>query len=114
MPKVWQNANMRFILREMGYLLDAGSHYQLWSLPGRLTHTHYILGLPRQPASSKYPILRDLRYGLRSLRLQPGFSALAIMTLALGIGGATTMFSVIDNVLLNPFPYKDPHRIATF
>src|SRR5262252_8292572 len=59
-------------------------------------------------------MLRDLRYGLRSLRQQPGFSALAIMTLALGIGGATTMFSVIDNVLLNPFPYKDPHRIATF
>jgi predicted permease len=59
-------------------------------------------------------ILRDLRYGLRSLCQQPGFSALAIMTLALGIGGATTMFSVIDNVLLNPFPYKDPHRIATF
>jgi hypothetical protein len=59
-------------------------------------------------------ILRDLRYGLRTLRQQPGFSALAIMTLALGIGGATTMFSVIDNVLLNPFPYKDPHTIATF
>ena len=39
-------------------------------------------------------ILRDLRYGLRSLRQQPGFSALAIMTLALGIGITITMFSV--------------------
>jgi putative ABC transport system permease protein len=59
-------------------------------------------------------ILQDFRYGLRGLRQQSGFSALAILTLALGIGAATTMFSVIDNVLLNPFPYADAHRIATF
>jgi putative ABC transport system permease protein len=59
-------------------------------------------------------ILRDLRFGLRGLRQEPGFAALAIVTLAVGIGGATTMFSVIDNVLLNPFPYRDAHRIATF
>src|SRR5260370_13868737 len=61
-----------------------------------------------------HSILRDLRYGLRGLRQQWSFSALAIVTLALGIGAATTMFSVIDNVLLNPFPYTDAHRIATF
>src|SRR5262249_26516371 len=59
-------------------------------------------------------VLRDLRFGLRGLRQEPGFAALAIITLAVGIGGATTMFSVIDNVLLNPFPYRDAHRIATF
>jgi len=59
-------------------------------------------------------ILKDFRYALRGLRQQPGFSALAILALALGIGAATTMFSVIDNVLLNPFPYVDAHRIATF
>src|SRR6516225_3530946 len=56
----------------------------------------------------------DFRYGIRGLTRQPGFSALAILTLAVGIGAATTMFSVIDNVLLNPFPYVDAHRIATF
>jgi putative ABC transport system permease protein len=56
----------------------------------------------------------DFRYGIRGLSRQPGFSALAILTLAVGIGAATTMFSVIDNVLLNPFPYTDAHRIATF
>src|SRR5215468_2854654 len=59
-------------------------------------------------------LVRDLRYALRGLRNQAGFSALAILALALGIGAATTMFSVIDNVLLNPFPYRDAHRIATF
>src|SRR5262245_11285677 len=59
-------------------------------------------------------LIRDLRYGFRSLRQQPGFALLAILALALGIGGATTMFSVIDNVLLNPFPYVEAHRISAF
>ncbi len=57
---------------------------------------------------------RDIRYGLRGLRANPGFSALAMATLALGIGAGTTMFSVIKNVLLSPFPYKDADEIATF
>ena len=60
------------------------------------------------------PVLQDLRYGIRGLRANPGFSALAIATLALGIGAATTMFSVVKNVLLSPFPYKDADQIATF
>ncbi len=59
-------------------------------------------------------LLRDVQYGLRGLRQQPVFALLAILALALGIGAATTMFSVIDGILLNPFPYKDAHRIATF
>jgi len=59
-------------------------------------------------------IVRDLRYAWRGLSKQAAFSILAILALALGIGAATTMFSVIDNVLLNPFPYRDAHRIATF
>jgi len=57
-------------------------------------------------------ILHDLRYGLRGLRKQPAFTILAIMALALGIGSVTTIFSVIDNVLLNPFPYADAKRVA--
>ena len=57
-------------------------------------------------------ILQDLRYGLRGLRTQPSFTILAVMALALGIGSVTTIFSVIDNVLLNPFPYADAKRVA--
>jgi putative ABC transport system permease protein len=58
--------------------------------------------------------LQDLRYGLRGLRNQPSFTALAVLTLALGIGAATTMFSVIQNVLLDPFPYKDANSVVAF
>jgi predicted permease len=55
---------------------------------------------------------QDLRYGFRSIANQPAFAALAILTLALGIGAATTIFSVIHNVLMDPFPYRDAHRVA--
>src|SRR5688572_26266349 len=58
-------------------------------------------------------IPQDVRYGWRGLTRQPGFACLAVPTLALGIGAATTMFSVIHNVLLNPFPYADPQRVVS-
>ena len=57
-------------------------------------------------------VMQDVRYGLRGLAKHPGFTALAVLTLALGIGAATTIFSVIHNVLLNPFPYTDAHRVV--
>jgi putative ABC transport system permease protein len=57
-------------------------------------------------------IWQDLTYGARGLRNRPGFAGLAMLTLALGIGAATTIFSVIQNVLLDPFPYTDAHRVA--
>jgi putative ABC transport system permease protein len=59
-------------------------------------------------------LLQDVRYGLRGIRASIGFSSLAMVTLALGIGAATTMFSVIENVLVAPFPYRDADRIAAF
>jgi len=54
----------------------------------------------------------DLRYAVRTLRKNGAFAAVSIATLGLGIGAATAIFSVIDNVLLTPFPYKDARRIV--
>jgi putative ABC transport system permease protein len=55
---------------------------------------------------------QDVRYALRSLRLNPGFAALALTTLALGIAATTVIYAVVDTVLLRPLPYKDADRIA--
>ena len=55
---------------------------------------------------------RDLRYAVRTLWKSRGFAAVAIVTLGLGIGASTAIFSVIDNVLLEPFPYKGSGRMV--
>ena len=59
-------------------------------------------------------LLQDLKYSLQLLRRAPGFTAVSIATLALGVGASTSMFTIIDSVLLRPLSFAEPHRLVMF
>ncbi len=56
-------------------------------------------------------VLQDIRYGIRQLIKMPGFTSTAVLSLALGIGATTAVFSVVFAILMDPYPYRAPDRM---
>lgn len=78
---------------------------------GNTAHVMQATREERGPSTLGAP-MHDLRWALRALRKQPGFTALALITLALGIGATTTAFTVLNTVLLRPLPYRESARLV--
>jgi putative ABC transport system permease protein len=75
------------------------------------SRAHITDNPPRRNAMDN--VVQDLRYAFRSLAARPGFAAVAVLSLALGIGGNTMIFAFIDGIVFHPFPYPDADRIVT-
>jgi predicted permease len=90
----------------------AAARRQLENAPVRLPANMIAPPPPRGVAGLLAAIVHDVRYAIRMLRARPGFTAVAVITLALGVGANTAIFSVVRTLLLEPLPFAQPDRLA--
>jgi putative ABC transport system permease protein len=100
---------------ELRYLSSSSSFGSPLQRPDVLAHS--LHAIPHAAAHRRHEwspemLLQDLRYGARRLLRAPGFTAVAMLTIAIGVGANTAIFSVIDSTLINPLPYPDAHRLV--
>src|SRR5687768_5538188 len=110
--RAWYLLNRRRFERELER--EMAGHRAAMTEPARFGNTLRL----REGAAEEWgwrwldEMSLDLRYGARQLVRAPGFAATAILTLTLGIGATTAIFSVVNSILLRPLPVRDPDRLA--
>jgi putative ABC transport system permease protein len=100
---------LRFTLRASADVLRAGLHERFTG--HRLPVTAHSPLVTRHSVMNTF--LQDVRYGARSLFRSPGFAVVAVLTIGLGLGANTAIFSVLNGVLLRPLPFREPERLVS-
>ncbi len=108
-----EHARRRHRIRAMLLRRCLSSGRDALVLRARRGARHLLAVGPRESGSDMFGELRqDVRFGFRSLCSSPGFAAVAVLTMALGIGATTTIFSLVNGILLRPLPYEEPDRLV--